>query len=60
MKLGDDYKYHIKGSGEASYKLDSRKSMKMKDVLFAPGLKKNLISISVLDAKGMRISLEDG
>ena len=32
VKLGDDYQYPIKGSGEYSYKLDSGKSMKMKDV----------------------------
>ena len=32
VKLGDDYQYPIKGSGESSYKLDSGKSMKMKDV----------------------------
>ena len=44
MKLGDDYEYPIKGSGESSYKLASGKSMKMKDVLFLPGLKKNLLS----------------
>ena len=30
------YQYPIKGSGESSYKLDSGKSMKMKDVLFVP------------------------
>ena len=30
VKLGDDYQYPIKGSGESSYKLDSGKSMKMK------------------------------
>ena len=30
--------------------------MKMKDVLFVPGLKKNLLSISALDAKGMRVA----
>ena len=29
VKLGDDYQYPIKGSGESSYKLDSGKSMKM-------------------------------
>ena len=29
VKLGDDYQYPIKGSGEASYKQDSRKSLKM-------------------------------
>ena len=57
MKLGDNYQYPIKGGGESSYKLDSRKSMKMKDVLFVPGIKKNLFSISALDAKGMRVAL---
>ena len=56
VKLGDDYQYPIKGSGESSYNLDSGKSMKMKDVLFVPGLKKNLLSISALDAKGMRVA----
>ena len=60
MKLGDDYQYPIKGSGESFYKLDSGKSMKMQDVLFVPGLKKNLLSISALDAKGMRVSFIDG
>ena len=60
MKLGDDYQYPIKGSGESSYKLDSRKSMKMKDVLFVLGLKNNLLSISALDAKGMKVSFVDG
>ena len=47
VKLGDDYQYPIKGSGEASYKLDSNKSLKMKDVLYVPGLKKSLLSISM-------------
>ena len=60
IKCGDDYQYPIKGSGESSYKLDSRKSMKMKDVLFVPGLKKNLLSIYALDAKGIRVTFVDG
>ena len=60
VKLEDDYQYPIKGSGESSYKLDSGKSIKMKDVLFVLGLKKNLLSISVLDAKGMTIAFIDG
>ena len=50
----------MKGGGEASYKLDSRKSMKMKDVLFAPGLKKNLHSMYALDAKGIRVAFVEG
>jgi len=60
MKLNDDYQYPIKGVGEASYRLDSRKPMKMKDVLYVPGLKKNLISISALDEKGFRVAFFDG
>ena len=40
VKLGDDCQYPIKASGESSYKLDSGKSMIMKEVLFVPRLKK--------------------
>ena len=51
VSLGDDYQYPIKGTGESSYKIDSGTSMKMKEVLYVPGLKKNLLSISNLDKK---------
>ena len=34
--------------------------MKMKNVLFAPGLKKNLFSISALDSKGIRVAFVYG
>ena len=47
------------GSRDSSYKLDSGKSMKMKDFLFVPGLKKNILSISALDAKGMTVAFVD-
>ena len=60
VKLGDDYQYPIKESGEASYKLKSGKSLKMKDVLYVPRPEKNLLSISALDAKGMRVAFIDG
>ena len=58
--LGDDSQYPIKGLGEASYKLDSGKPMKMKYVLYVPGLKKNLLSISALDNKGFKVAFVDG
>ena len=41
VKLGDDYQYPIKGSGEASYNIDSGKYLNMKDA-YVPGLKKNI------------------
>ena len=34
--------------------------MTMKEVLFVPGLKKNLLSIFALDTKGMRVAFIDG
>ena len=60
VMLGDDYKYPIKGMEESSYKLDSGNSMKMKDVMYVPGLKKNLLSISTLDKKSFRVAFVDG
>jgi hypothetical protein len=60
VKLDDDYQYPIKGVGEASYKLDSKKPVKMKDVLYVPGLKKNLLSISSLDEKEFIVAFIDG
>lgn len=60
VKLGDDYQYPIKGVGEASYKLESEKLLKMKDVLYVPNLKKNLLSISGLEKKGFRVTFMDG
>jgi hypothetical protein len=55
MKLGDDYQYPLRGVGEASFKLDFGKLMKIKDVLLVLGLRKNLLSISALEEKGFRI-----
>ena len=46
--------------GEASYKLESRNSMKMKDVLYVPRLNKNIFSILDFDKKGFIVAFVDG
>ena len=58
--LGDDSQYPIKGIGESSYKLGSRNPMKIKYVMYVPGLKKKLLYISYLDKKDLKISFIDG
>jgi hypothetical protein len=60
VTLGDDYQYPIKGVGESNYKLDLGTPMKMKDVLYVSGLTKNLLSISALEKKGLKIAFIDG
>ena len=60
VKLGDDYQYPIKGVGEASYRLESSKHLKINDVLYVLGLKKNLLSILGLKKKGFRFDFVDG
>ena len=60
VSLGDDYQYPIKGVGESTYKLDSGTPMRMKGVLYVPGLKNNLLYISALDKKGFRVAFIDG
>jgi len=34
--------------------------MRMKEVLYVPGLKKNLLPISTLEEKGFRVAFMDG
>jgi hypothetical protein len=46
--------------GEFTYKIDSGTSMRMKDVLYVPGLTNNLLSISDLDNKGFKVPFIDG
>jgi hypothetical protein len=60
VTLGDDYQYPIKGVGESNYKLDAGTPMNMKDVLYVPGLTKNLVSISSLKKKDFIVSFIDG
>jgi hypothetical protein len=60
VTLRHDYQYPIKEVGESRYELNSRNSIKMKDVLFVLGLTKNLLSISALEKKGFRVAFIDG
>ena len=60
VRLGDNSSYPIKGIGNAFYSLDSGKHLKMENVLYVPGLQKNLLSISGLEEKGFRVAFVDG
>ena len=59
VELGDDSTYKIEEVGSTSLQLDSGMVMHIDDVLYVPGLKKNLLSIVGLEDKGYRVLFMD-
>ena len=55
VELGDDSTYKIEGVGSTSLQLDSGTVLHIEDILYVPGLKKNLLSIAGLEDKGYRV-----
>jgi hypothetical protein len=57
--LGDDARYTVKESGAISFQLDFSTPLHLSDVLFVPGMRRNLVSISALQEKGYKVSFSD-
>ena len=57
--LGDDYAYHPKGVGTVRFERESGKPLYLSGVLYIPGLKKNLVSVSALEDKGYKVSFKE-
>jgi hypothetical protein len=60
VELGDKSTYPVEGFGKASVKLESGNHVHLSNVLYVPGLEKNLVSISCLEDKGNKIAFMDG
>ena len=58
--LGDDARYAVKGVGATSFQLDSRKTLRMRDVLLVPGMTNNLIVVSALEDEGYDVIFSRG
>nr|KYP40490.1 Retrovirus-related Pol polyprotein from transposon TNT 1-94 [Cajanus cajan] len=59
VKLGDDEELGVKGSGAVQIKMYDG-MVRTFDAWYAPGLRKNLISIGILDKQGYNFSGNDG
>jgi len=53
--LGDDSGYEIKGYGVIPVKLSNGKIIHLKNVVYVPGIKKNLISVSMMTDQDMQV-----
>ena len=58
--LGDDSVVRAVGSGTITFQRESMSPMVLQDVLYVPGLKKNLVSTSMIDDQGLGVSFLDG
>jgi hypothetical protein len=58
--LGDDARYNVRGVGTSTFQLDSYMHLKLEEVLYVPGMKINLVSISTLEEKCYKITFSEG
>ena len=52
IEMGDDEKYSVSGVGTVAFQREHGASITLTDVKYVPGLKKNLVSIAMLEDKG--------
>lgn len=58
--MGNDLLCRTKGIGTIQLKMFDGMVRELKEVKFVPALKKNLISVGALKAKGYKVTIEDG
>jgi hypothetical protein len=59
VELGDEKCYKIEGVGSISFKLESGARLYVDEVLYVPRLKKNLLSVAILEDKGYWVIFKD-
>eukprot|EP00253_Pinus_taeda_P002314 PITA_02314 len=58
--LGDIATYPMKGIGTITFHLNQGQTIHLKEVLYLPDLKKNLVSIFAMEDKGFKVKFVDG
>ena len=60
IDMGDDGKYHVLGEGTVVFQREHGAPLTLTNVKYVPGLKKNLVSITMLEDKGYDVVLSKG
>ena len=60
IEMGDDAQYNETNIGTITFQRDSSKPFQLKDVMHVPGLKKNLVSVAMLEDRGYDVVFSDG
>ena len=51
---------NVKGVGNSAFQLDSDIPLQLSEVLYVPGMKRNLVSVSTLKDKGYKVTFSEG
>jgi hypothetical protein len=60
IEMGDDGQYSATGIGTITFQRDSCKPLQLKNVMHVPGLKKNLVSVAMLEDRGCDVVFSGG
>jgi hypothetical protein len=60
IEMGDDGRYSATGISTITFQRESGKPFQLKDVMHVPGLKKNLVSVTMLEDRGYDVVFSDG
>jgi hypothetical protein len=60
IEMGNDGRYSVTGIGTITFQMESGKPFQLKDVMHVLGLKKNLVSVVMLEDKGYDVVFSDG
>ena len=60
IEMGDDGRYSATSIGTISFERESGKPFILKEVVYVPGLKKNMISVAMLEYKGYDVVFSEG
>ena len=60
IEMGDDKKYNFIGLGTITFKRQHGDPLTLKNVMYVPRLKKNLVSISMLEDRGYDVVFSKG
>ena len=58
--MGDDSVVSAVGRGTITFQRESMSPMVLQDVLYVPRMKKNLVSVSMIEDHGLGVSFIDG
>jgi hypothetical protein len=60
IEMGDDGQYSATGIGTITFQRESGKPFQLKNVMHVPGLKKNLVSVAMLEDIGYDVVFSNG